>query len=499
MAIQVWGATLRGIEAVPIQVEVDLLRRLPSVCIVGLPAHEVKESAERVRSALVSTGIEFPRQRVVVNLAPADVRKDGTAFDLPLALGILTADGQVPREAMQRVLALGELSLGGELRPIRGALSIAHLARGLGLDLILPSGSASQAAMIPDLRVFAANQLSEVIAHLRGQTPLTQARIIDSGVDSASVCLSEVRGQASARRALEIAAAGAHHLRLSGPPGCGKSMLARRLPTILPPMTYDEALEVTRVHSAAGLLRDDTGILAERPFRAPHHSVSVAGMVGDRRLRPGEVSLAHHGVLFLDEASEFHRSVLEVLRTPLEEGAIRLVRAEGTIEYPAAVTLVMASNPCPCGRRFTCVPCTCTDHEVRRYQQRLSGPILDRIDLHVELQAVPAELLTAPTRAESSAAVRDRVSRCRDRQRHRGQRRPNGRLDASEIERVAPLTHDAQELLRAAIERNQLSARAATRVVKVGRTIADLAGSERVDTPHLAEALAFRPVDTCSG
>lgn len=489
MAIRVHSGALHGVDAVPIEVEVDLLRRLPSVCFVGLAQSAVKESADRVRSAITSAGLDFPRMRVVVNLAPADVRKEGTAFDLPVALGILTADGGLPEARLRDVLAVGELSLGGQLRPIRGALALALLARAEGKTLLLPETSAQQAALVPGVDVRGATSLAQVVAWLRGELELDTPELLGHEPVPADVDLSEVRGQVVARRALEVAAAGAHHTLLMGPPGCGKSMLARRVPTILPPLTPEESLEVSRVYSAAGLL--DGRLLTCRPFRAPHHSVTSAGLVGDQRLRPGEASLAHHGVLFLDEATEFSRSVLDQLRAPLEDGRVRLTRARGSVEYPARFTLVMAANPCLCGKRGTNRPCTCTAIEVERYQRRLSGPILDRIDLHVNLEAVPAVDLLSPEPAESSAAVRERVVGARARQQER-QGVPNGALSARELWEHARPTVAAGSFLLQSARLHGLSGRATTRVLKVARTLADLAGTEQIVEDHIAEALFFR-------
>jgi len=494
MAVKVFGGALRGVDAVPIEVEVDLLSRLPSVCVVGLAQNAVKESADRVRSAIVSSGLEFPRKRVVVNLAPADVKKDGTAFDLPVALGILAADGQIPAEALRDLLVVGELSMGGEQRVVRGALSLAVLARSLGFRLLLPLTSAGRAALVGEACIYGVHTLGQAVSWLRGEIELSPETGAHSPRRGHSPDLSDVRGQLIARRAMEVAAAGAHHLLMMGPPGCGKSMLARRLPSILPLLTPDEALETTRIHGAAGLLGEVDTLLVERPFRAPHHSITAAGMVGDRTLRPGEVSLAHNGVLFLDEATEFARHVIDLLRAPLEEGELNITRAAGSVTYPARTTLVLASNPCPCGQRGSGLPCSCPDGEVLRYRRRLSGPILDRIDLHVELQPVSAAELLSDRAGESSAMVRQRVVDARDRQRARGQRAPNGQLRSGDVGRFLHLQPEARALLLDGASRHRLTGRATTRILKVARTLADLEGA-RVPAPsHVAEALAFRPL-----
>jgi magnesium chelatase family protein len=492
VAVRVCSGALVGVDAVSVVVEVDLLVRLPAVCIVGLAASAVKESAERMRSALQGLGETFPAKRVVVNLAPADVKKEGTALDLPIALGVLAADGKLPVESLGGILAVGELALGGELRPVRGSLSLAILARSAGLTLVVPKVNAAAAALVPGARVVGANDLGEVVAWLRGDGLLGVEPANTSVAPPSGIDLADVKGHAVAKQALEIAAAGAHHVVLIGPPGCGKSMLARRLPTLLPPMSFAEALETTRVHSAAGLLDRYATLLSERPFRAPHHSVSVAGLVGDASLRPGEVSLAHHGVLFLDEAPEFSRGAIEVLRTPLEDGFVRLSRARGSVVYPAAITVVLACNPCPCGYRGAHA-CRCHDGDVVRYLKRLSGPILDRMDLHVEMSALTSrELLESPS-GESSASIRERVVAARTRQTDRGQEVPNGQLDAAGIQRWAPLDVDTRDLLSYAGEEHRLSSRATTRAIKVARTIADLEGAEQIHPRHAALALAYRP------
>lgn len=491
MAVTVSAAALHGVDAIPIEIEVDLLRRLPSVCIVGLAAGAVKEAAERVRSAISSSALPFPRKRIVVNLAPAHIRKEGTGFDLPIALGILAADGAIPLSVLDGVLPVGELSLGGRVRAIRGALSFADLARHSGKTLMVPKACAAQAAIVPDVDVVGVDSLDQAVAWLRGEwTPLPISPV-PRAAPSDGPDLREVRGQERARRALEIAAAGAHHVLLEGPPGCGKSMLAQRLPSILPPLLGAEALETTRVHSAAGLY-DSAAVVAQRPFRAPHHSITVAGLIGDRTLRPGEISLAHNGVLFLDEAPEFPRSVLEVLRQPLEDGVVRVTRAAGSVIWPAAITLILAANPCPCGMRGSARPCGCTDTAVERYRRRLSGPVLDRIDLHIELEPVtPRDLIEGPE-GEPSDRVRARVCAARERQHQRGQQAPNGRIAAASLLEHARLHPGARAAIVDGATRRNLSGRASTRLIRVARTIADLAAAPDICPEHVHEAFGLR-------
>jgi magnesium chelatase family protein len=491
----VHGAVLWGVDAVVVTVEVDLLRRLPSVAIVGLPSPSVREAADRVRSAMLASGLEFPRYRVVISLAPADLRKEGTGFDLPIALGILAAAGKLDGERMRGWLLAGELSLGGELRPVRGALSIACAAREAGFrGVVVPWACAAEAALVDGVEVRGARTLGEVVAFFRDEGSLeagacpVAARVAD-GLD-----LRDVHGQPQARFALEVAAAGGHNVLLEGPPGCGKTMLAARLPGILPPLTPREALACTRVHSAAGLRSGAPGVTDVRPFRAPHHSVSAAGMIGGADLRPGEASLAHHGVLFLDEFPEFRRDVREALRAPLEDGVIVLSRAGGRAVLPASFALVAAANPCPCGYwGHPTRACVCSPGHRQRYRAHLSGPIVDRIDLRLELRPVEATRLFTGGEGERSAAVRERVERCRAVQQLRnGGGRTNAALSADEVLAVADPREGALGCLVEHVEREGTSARAARRVLRVARTVADLAGARRVEAGHVRAALDLR-------
>jgi magnesium chelatase family protein len=488
-----------GIEAPSVTVEVHLAGGLPALSIVGLPEMAVKESKDRVRGALLNGHFQFPAGRVTINLAPADLPKEGGRFDLPIALGVLGASGQIKKDGLGHLELLGELALSGALRPVTGVLPAALAARDAGRALVLPLENADEAALVSGLTVYPAEHLLQVCEHLNGIAPLNVFERRNLGKSELEYPdLADVRGQSHAKRALEIAAAGGHSLLFLGPPGTGKSMLANRLPGILPTMTEAEALEAAAVRSVSGREPFDPRTWLQRPFRAPHHTASGVALVGGgSNPRPGEISLAHQGVLFLDELPEFDRRVLEVLREPLESGRIHISRAARQAEFPARFQLLAAMNPCPCGYLGDqSSRCRCTAEQVARYRARISGPLLDRIDLQVEVPRVPADQLGARAAddVESSETVRARVERARKRQMDRAGK-PSQALTPSELDRTCPLNEAAHRLMSRALQRLGLSARAYHRVLKVARTIADLAGSESIEPAHLSEAIGYRRLD----
>ena len=507
MLARVFSCAVVGLDGTVIEVEVDTADGLPGITIVGLPDAAVQESRERVQSAIKNSGHRFPRKRITVNLAPASVRKAGPAYDLPIAVGVLLAAELLDPETLEEGLIVGELSLDGTVRHVRGMLPMAAAARREGFKrLFVPETDAGEAALIPDLEVFPIPSLSALLAHLRGYGRLTPHPMTtpDALPVAVQTDFREIKGQEHVKRALEVAAAGNHNVMMVGPPGAGKTLLARSMPSILPRMSLDEALDVTRIYSIADQLPPETPLVQARPFRAPHHTISHAGLVGGGNIpQPGEISLAHRGVLFLDELPEFGPRVLEVMRQPIEDKIVTISRAQGSLTFPANFQLVAAMNPCPCGYWGDSIKeCTCSSSTVTKYQKRISGPLLDRIDIHIEVPRVQYEKLSDARLGESSADIRARVEAARERQRARfngkeGEKPTdilsNADMRPAEVRKFCKLDETGESLMRSAMSQLQLSARAYHRVLKLARTIADLAGEENIAPAHLAEALQYRP------
>lgn len=506
MLVKVFSAAVQGIEATTVTIEVNLSRGI-KYFLVGLPDNAVKESHERIVSAMQVNGYKFPSAQIIINMAPADIRKEGSAYDLPLAIGIMAANGTVATEKLNRYMMIGELSLDGTLQPVKGALPIAIRAREQGFDgLIVPQENAREAAVVNRLKVYGAENLKEVIEFMNDERQLAPTEVntreeFYAQQSDFEYDFAEVKGQESVKRALEVAAAGGHNLIMIGPPGSGKSMMAKRLPSILPPLSLAESLETTQIHSVAGKLGKNTSLIAHRPFRSPHHTISSVALVGGgTNPQPGEISLAHNGVLFADELPEFNHAVLEMLRQPLEDRTISISRAKYTVEYPASFMLIASMNPCPCGYyNHPTKPCVCNPGQVQKYLNRISGPLLDRIDIQVEIVPVPFEKLSDTRQGESSGTIRQRVIAARKIQEQRFAHIPNIHCNAQMTPKMlteyATPDETGTNLLRSAMERLNLSARAYDRILKVARTIADLDASPNVQSRHIAEAIGYRNLD----
>jgi len=506
MLAKTYGSAIYGIDALIITIEVNVGKG-SKFFLVGLPDNAVKESHERILAALGNVGKKFPKRRVVINMAPADIKKEGSAYDLPIALGLLAASSQLSNEQLHEYVVMGELSLDGTIKPIKGALPIALVARNSSFKgVIVPMENAPEAAIVNEVEVYGAHHLLEVCDFLDGRQPLqrftaNRETLFLENINRFDFDFSEVKGQENIKRALEIAAAGGHNVIMIGPPGSGKTMLAKRIPSILPPMSLEEAIETTKIHSVAGLLKKSTSLILNRPFRSPHHTISDAGLVGGGPYpQPGEISLAHNGVLFLDELPEFKRTVLEVMRQPMEDRVVTISRARITVEYPAGFMLVAAMNPCPCGYyNHPTRACVCSPGAVKRYLNRISGPLFDRIDLHVEVVPVPFKDLSDVQPGEPSAVIRKRVVEARKIQEKRFKNNTkvfsNAQMTRNDLNRFCKLDETSRQLLKTAMEKLSLSARAYDRIIKVARTIADLEKSGDIQSSHLAEAIQYRSLD----